>query len=122
MHRIEPETHLPARPTLPSTAPAPSSPSSRPARSRAALNLPGLCPVCGDPAQRRITTSPQEARETYRCNLDGETVYLTTSSGRFIQLPGETRAKQIEQMVPTPQTAGVRSNLGSMVPMIQAAV
>lgn len=86
------------------------------------MNLPGLCPVCGDPAQRRITTTPEEARETYRCRVDGETVYLATRHGRWIQLPGESRAQRIEHLIPERKTPGLKTDLRNMVPMIQAAV
>lgn len=43
--------------------------------TRAALNLPGLCPVCGGSAVRKMTCPDGVARETYRCAIDGEVEY-----------------------------------------------
>lgn len=43
--------------------------------TRAALNLPGLCPVCGETASRKVVCENGLVRETYRCAIDGETEY-----------------------------------------------
>ncbi len=80
MHRIDPSQ---TTTTLEQPVPTPESPGPR--SSRAALNLRGLCPVCGDDAMRSITTSTAESRETYRCPVDGETVYVVDHQGRRIQ-------------------------------------
>ncbi len=91
MHRIEPTqttSTFEQAPPRPAPGPAPAArASSGPRPSRAALNLSGLCPVCGGEAVRGITASASESRETYRCRVDGETVYGVGPQGRRIQWP-----------------------------------
>jgi hypothetical protein len=40
------------------------------------LNLPGLCPVCGGAASRKVVCEDAGARETYRCPVDGDIEYV----------------------------------------------
>lgn len=45
-------------------------------RSRALLNLPGLCPLCGHDAPRKVLHTSAGSEEAYRCPVDGEVRYM----------------------------------------------
>ena len=72
---------MPSSTTTPTAAIATTKGSTRrqtqrAARPRAALNLPGACPVCGEAALRKLTFARGVGREAYRCVVDGNVEYL----------------------------------------------
>ncbi len=56
------------------------------ARPRAAMNLPGLCPMCGGEAARSVVFAAGVGRETYRCHVDGEISYAYGGEVRIADL------------------------------------
>lgn len=84
--QVRPEADAPAAPATP----------VGPARSRAALNLPGLCPLCGHDAVRKVLHTEGATMEAYRCPTDGEVTY---HSGGVVRIGLDGRLADIARLV-----------------------
>ena len=85
-------------------------------RTRAALNLPGCCPVCGEHATRKVTVAAGVGRETYRCPVDGDVGYV------FGREHGIEAPAQGLSMEPVVQLRGFAHIVGPATRAVAAAV